>query len=212
MTHSISILSCYISRTLVVAAFLMSVSPVPSHANSEVISVIPFLLDDAGGTDPSTLLNDFTTERMTFFTYSGGGAELSVGLEVVSDTDVVARPNQVGDESVLKVDADITTGWGGLGDQGTWDFTNVASFDFWMRGTNSGGDFAVELQSGGSNANSIRATVVDDFSGWRLVQVPLSSFSAQNGVYVPSDTTAWIFVLDGFNSLLYFDDVGFTPN
>lgn len=121
-----------------------------------------------------------------FYAYGGGGGGAGYGVEVIPDTDPLARPGQVGDNNVLSVGADVPGGaYAGFGQNFT-TLTDLSAFDglqLWMYGTNSGAVLQSELLDGKNPAASTASAerwdteIVDSWTGWRLVQLPWAAYT-----------------------------------
>jgi hypothetical protein len=59
-----------------------------------------------------------------WFVFNGGGATVTASTQTVADTDPLARPGQVGDNTILESTFDVTSGFGGFGD--SFEATAVA--------------------------------------------------------------------------------------
>src|SRR5262245_28683202 len=79
-----------------------------------------------------------------FFVFNGGGSAVMTSTTVVNDTDALARPGQVGPNTVLSVQFTVND-FGGLGvdfaasgSTGPQDWRGTDGFAFWFHGANSG--------------------------------------------------------------------------
>ncbi|MFJ4036511.1 carbohydrate binding domain-containing protein [Microbacterium sp. NPDC090007] len=165
--------------------------------------------DDAadGGTAPQgRVIEDFESDlrlgdpaavpALGWFTAQGAGNAPSFG-RIADD----ARPSAADGNEVLGVGFD-TTSWAVLVDVFTTDGQTFApqdwsaftGFGFWMRGTNSGAPLFVDLldnrnpDSTVDDAERFSTRFVDDFTGWRFIELPFADFTRKNiGNGAPDD-------------------------
>ena len=166
-------------------------------------------LDDVAVLDENVLVDFEGGLPARVFVYSHNVVDVTASAPIVSDTSLFTLPGQVGNNQFLDINSDLQTAeWGGAG-QGDldWDLSNTEVIGFWMYGTNTAQPFEFRLESGGSNANAIGVSLVDDFSGWKQVVLPLNIFSAIAGSFDSSDVTAWLFVMDEFEGNLRIDNI-----
>ncbi|MGJ0223639.1 carbohydrate binding domain-containing protein, partial [Streptococcus pyogenes] len=107
------------------------------------------------------------------------------GVVTVAPGDPLARPGQTATTNVLSVGADVGPGgFGGFGQNlaAAEDWSDFDGLQFWMHGTGSGAVLQSELLDG-SRAGSTSAdgerfdtTFTDDWTGWRLVQLPFAAY------------------------------------
>ncbi|MGZ0711330.1 carbohydrate binding domain-containing protein (plasmid) [Coraliomargarita sp. W4R53] len=112
-----------------------------------------------------------------------------------------SRPGAADDNDVLEVGLN-TASWAVLVDNFTedgssWDAQDWSEFrgvGFWMQGTNSGAPMFVDIldnRTPGStvdDAERFSARFVDDWSGWRFVELPFADFTRKNiGNGAPDD-------------------------
>jgi beta-glucanase (GH16 family) len=74
-------------------------------------------------------------------------------------------------------------GYGGI----TFDYTNTPedwseyqTFSFWFQGSNSGAEMRIEMKADGANggsSNRFDYPFTDDFTGWKLINLPWSAFA-----------------------------------
>jgi beta-glucanase (GH16 family) len=159
----------------------------------------------------------------TWFVFSGGGATVSADVQVVGDTDPLARPGQTGDNAVLASTFDATSGFAGFGDGlGGDDWSSYTGVSFWFYGSNTGQSLQFEIQDNRSDPSTDTAErfdydFLDDFSGWQKVVIPFSDFTRATDYQPPgapddgltlTEMWGWAVVLDGAAGTLYMDDVG----
>src|SRR5262245_44390542 len=114
-----------------------------THAGALVILMLGALAAPAAAAPP-TVADFETAVPAGFFVYNGGASSVSPTRQTVPDSDVLARPGQVGSNGLLT--ATFTIGdFGGLGvdfaatgSTGPQDWSGADGFAFWFRGTGSG--------------------------------------------------------------------------
>ncbi|HEX3053680.1 MAG TPA: glycoside hydrolase family 3 N-terminal domain-containing protein [Aggregatilineaceae bacterium] len=102
--------------------------------------------------------------------------------------DDLALPDQVGDNTILKVSYDIAS-YGGFShvftDGTSWltqDWSGYTDLTFWLYGANSGTQIQVEIfdnRAPDSTADSAERwfyRITDDFTGWQFFSIPLVDF------------------------------------
>ena len=162
--------------------------------NLELVNLIPFA-DFEGGV-PSG-----------WFVYGdwGAGTVIDTATPTIADTDSLALPGQVGNNDILSVTANAPT-WAGFGAaiSPVHDWNDMQGVSFWFYGENSGTTHEFEIQTVAGDDR--RATFVDDFSGWRQIVLPFTTFGA-GGAYDVSQVDNWVFVLDGTAGSFHMDDI-----
>jgi beta-glucanase (GH16 family) len=190
---------------LVIGALLI----VPAAARTEV------LVDFEGGLPGG------------WFDFAGGGASVTTSALVVADTDPLARPGQVGDNTLLEATFDATVGFAGFGQDfsattGPQDWINFTGVSFWMYGFNSGNTVQFEILDNRSDpttdtAERFDTLFTDDFTGWQQVIIPFSDFTRATDFQPPgapddgltlTEMWGWAVPLDGSAGTLILDDVG----
>ena len=109
-------------------------------------------------------------------------------LETIAADGDLALPDQDDGNTVLSISYDIAS-YGGfthvLTDGESWipqDWTSHSAFDFWLYGTNSGGEIRVEIfdnrapGSTGDTAERWHYRLTDDFTGWQFFSIPFVDF------------------------------------
>ena len=137
-----------------------------------------------------------------WFQYGDGGTTVNISVPTVPAGDPLALPGQVGDNDILAVTANVPS-WAGYGAGFTpaQNWSDMQGVSFWFYGENSGEVHEFEIQT--ANAGNRRATFVDNFTGWRLIVLPFTTFG--NTPYDVSQVTNWVMVLDGMNGAFYQD-------
>ncbi|MCA9989611.1 MAG: family 16 glycosylhydrolase [Anaerolineales bacterium] len=176
----------------------------------------------------ATLLIDFEGGLPAdWFDFAGGGASVNTAALLVADTDPLARPGQVGDNTLLQATFSASTGFAGFGQDfslsaGSQDWINNTGVSFWMYGTNSGNTYQFEIFDNRSDPNTDTAErfdtlFSDDFTGWQLVTIPFSAFTRAVDYQPPgapddgltlTEMWGWAVPLDGNDGSLVMDDVG----
>ncbi len=142
-------------------------------------------------------------------------------METVADSGVLARPGQVGDNNILSVGFNVPSGFGGFGENfgaTSQDWSAFDGFSFWFHGTGSGAAFQAEIFDDGANADAAErydVDFVDDVAGWRLIEIPFSSFTAAtdfnpnpgNGVLDLTTVWGYVFPINSGNDVVKFDDI-----
>lgn len=196
--------------SLLLVALLVGTQSLPVTASSTQIST-----DFEGG------------EPAGWFVYSGGGATAVTTFPTAADTDPLARPGQVGDNTFVEGAFDATAGYAGFGldfaaGGGVQDWSGYTAVSFYLYGANSGQSFQFEIMDNRSDPNSDTAErfdtiFVDDFSGWQKITIPFSAFSRATDYQpggAPDDgltlTEMWglAIILDGSTGTLRLDDIG----
>jgi beta-glucanase (GH16 family) len=162
-----------------------------------------------------------------WFEFSGGGATVATSTPTVGDTDPLARPGQVGDNTFLLATFDATTGFAGFGQDftattGPQNWINYAGVSFWMYGTGSGNTYQFEIFDNSSDgtvntAERFDTLFTDDFTGWQQVDIPFADFTRAVDFQPPgapddgltlTEMWGWAVPLDGNAGTLYMDDIG----
>ena len=165
-----------------------------------------------------------------FYVFNGGASSVTTSTVVVSDVDPLARPGQVGPNTVLTTQ--FTVGdFGGLGvdfaaagSTGPQDWSGTDGFAFWFHGSNSGLLYQAEILDNRSNPSADTAErfdydFADNFVGWRHIRIPFSSFEratdfqpagAPNDGLTLTEMWGWAVVLPASPTPRTFsiDDVG----
>lgn len=192
---------------------------VHTSAAADLPTVDDFEAPLPSGTDPDGLALGFTTFQDTL------GSTVSIG------TTTPPSPVPDGDAgSALKMDVDVVSYAGFVHTfenpaVDTWvsqDWSAFAGLQFWLYGNDSGTSLFVDVldnRNPGStkdDAERWTATVVDDFSGWKLVQIPFEDLSRKEiGNGAPNDdlglTEVWGWALGSISTreaqTYYIDDV-----
>ncbi|MGC9357253.1 MAG: carbohydrate binding domain-containing protein, partial [Anaerolineae bacterium] len=164
-----------------------------------------------------------------FVTWSDGSA-VAITTTTVADSDPLAMEGQVGDNVVVKFDADIS-GWGGfshlfMNDAGdTWvsqDWSDYTGIGFWLYGEGDGTGLFFEFKDNraGSTTNDDAEIwtypFTDDVAGWRYVEIPFGEFTrkeigngAPNDGMTLTEVHGWAFgsLGTGGAQTLYLDNV-----
>lgn len=196
-----------------------------------ILMLLAFLLANIGGLPAAAastqLLTDFEDgEPGDWFVYAGGGAAATTTFPTVAETDPLARPDQVGDNTFVEATFDVTAGFAGFGRDfassgGSQDWSSFTAISFWHYGTNSGQSFQFEIfdnrsDPGSDTAERFDAIFVDDFSGWQQVTIPFADFTRATDYQpggAPDDgltlTEMWglAIILDGATGTLAIDDI-----
>ena len=122
-----------------------------------------------------------------FFVFNGGASSVTTATAVVNEGDPLARPGQVGPNTVLTTQ--FTVGdFGGFGvdfaaagSTGPQDWSGTDGFGFWFHGANSGLLYQAEILDNRSNPSADTAErfdydFADDFVGWRYIRIPFAAF------------------------------------
>ncbi len=138
-----------------------------------------------------------------WFQYGDGGTALNVAVPTIPESDPLALPGQVGPNNVLSITANVPT-WAGFGAgiSPAQDWSDMQGISFWFYGENSGTTHEFEIQT--VPGDDRRAEFVDDFTGWRLITLPFTTFGT-GGAYDVSQVDNWVFVLDGTNGSFLLD-------
>ncbi len=132
-----------------------------------------------------------------WFQYGDGGTTVNVSVPTIPDTDPLALPGQVGDNNILAVTANVPTWAGyGAGFNPPQNWSDMQGVSFWFYGENSGELHEFEIQT--ANAGNRRATFLENFTGWRMVVLPFTTFG-DNTPFDVSQVTNWVMVLDGMS-------------
>ena len=148
------------------------------------MAAFPILADFEGGVPAN------------WFAYAANGAQiLNTAVITVPDTDPLALPGQVGSNSILSVTANISE-WAGFGAalKPVQDWSDYDAVSFWFYGENISTTHEFEIQT--VAAGDRRVSFVDNFTGWRQLVFPFSTFGA-GGAYDVSQVDNWVFVMDG---------------
>src|SRR5262245_438612 len=163
-----------------------------------------------------------------FFVFTGAASSVSTAVQVVAQGTPLARPGQVGDNSVLAVN--FTVGdFGGFGvdfsaagSTGPQDWSGTDGFAFWFHGSASGLVYQAEIFDNRSDpatdtAERFDFNFADDTSGWRYVRIPFSAFrratdfqppGAPNDGLTLTEMWGWALVLPVGTGAPAVDDVG----
>jgi beta-glucanase (GH16 family) len=174
--------------------------------NVAVVELLPFA-DFTGGAPAG------------WFQYNGPGSAVSPGFATISDTHPYALPGQIGDNGILSGTYNVTD-WGGFGAlfASTLDWSALDGVSLWVYGQNNGATYTVEIQDGTPGnpvVERFQATILDDFSGWRLVALPFSTFF-RGGFQEPGapddgfnliEIHAWAFPLPAANAAVVLDEL-----
>lgn len=120
--------------------------------------------------------------------YDNSGSATTINL-TLGDSELPVRPAQSSNKAAA-VDFNIVTsgswdggpGYGGLshGFAEAQDWSSYDGFSFWFYGGNTGLSFQSEIFDNGANAGTAERfdyTFVDNFTGWRLFEIPFSAYS-----------------------------------
>ena len=174
------------------------------------------------------IITDFESgEPVDWFAFSGGGATTATIFPTVPDSDPLARPGQVGDNTFVEATFDATTGFAGFGQDfansgGSQDWSSFTAVSFYLYGANTGQPFQFEIFDNRSDPASDTAErfdtiLVDDFTGWQQVTIPFADFTRATDFQpggAPDDgltlTEMWgmAVILDGAVGTLLIDDIG----
>jgi beta-glucanase (GH16 family) len=169
-----------------------------------------------------------------FYVFNGGGSSVATSTVLVNAGDVLARPGQAGANTVLQAQFRIGDfgGFGadfaGAGSTGPQDWSGTDGFSFWFLGSGSGLVYQAEILDNRSNPGADTAErfdydFADDFTGWRLVDIPFAAFEratdfqpagAPNDGLTLTEMWGWAVVLPGtpVSRTLAIDDVGATDH
>ena len=137
---------------------------------------------------PSTSVDTFesyaagTTPPSPWFNYDNAGG----GISIIEEDGDRARTGQSGQNKIFAwgFDAISAPGYGGVGRNfdTPLDWSGNTGLQFWMWGSGEGGELQVEIgEDKTSDVERYRSTAfVDDWTGWKLVKLPFSSFSASS--------------------------------
>jgi beta-glucanase (GH16 family) len=207
-----------IAVLLALVATLVTVAPPVPPADASTPAGTAGVLADYDGEVPEG-----------HFVYAGGGSSVTPEVVAIGAEEAAARPAQVGDNGVLRVDHTIGD-FGGFGQEftevGPQDWSATDGFRFWFHGEGEGRTYTVELSGARSDPSTdtstrYNTTFIDDTEGWRLIELPWSAF-ALSTVYQPGgapldpeltvdEIWAWGFVLPGGSGSFLVDDVGVLP-
>ncbi|MBX9243401.1 family 16 glycosylhydrolase [Actinotalea ferrariae] len=157
----------------------------------------------------------------TFYSYGGAGGGAGFGVVTVQPGDPLARPDQEGANNVLSVGIDVPTGYAGFGENlaALGDWSAFDGLQFWMQGTNSGAVLQSELLEeapGGGEGERFDVTFTDNWTGWRLVQLPFAGYAPaadhnpapENGVLDLEKVRGYIFPVVSGTTTFAMDDIG----
>jgi beta-glucosidase len=159
-----------------------------------------------------------------FFSYNGGASGVTATPQVVPPGDPLALPGQAQDNGLLSVSFSISD-FGGLGQDfapNPQDWSDLDGFRFWFYGSNSGLSYQVEIMDnrsdpGADTAERFDVDFVDDFSGWRLIEIPFSDFTRASDWQPPgapddgltlTEMWGYAFVLPLGSASFHVDDIG----
>lgn len=186
-------------------------------------AVLPLVLATPASAATVATVADFdggTTAPAGFYPYGSVG----YGVVTVAPGDPLARPGQTATTNVLSVGADVGPGgFGGFGQNlpAAEDWSDFDGLQFWMHGTGSGAVLQSELldgsRPGSTSADGERfdTTFTDDWTGWRLVQLPFAGYqpatdyqpNPDNGVLDTDAILGWIVPVVSGSATWAFDDV-----
>ena len=141
---------------------------------------------------PSTSVETFesydasTSPPSPWFNYDNAGG----GISVIEQDGERARTGQSGQNKIFAwgFDAISAPGYGGVGKNfdTPLDWSGNTGVQFWMWGSGEGGELQVEIgEDKTSDVERYRsAALIDNWTGWKLVKLPFSSFSP--GSYNPN--------------------------
>ncbi len=175
----------------------------------------------------SQILIDFEGGQPAgWFNYAGGGASVGTTFPTAADSDPLARPGQVGNNTFVEATFNATSGFAGFGQDfaltgGAQDWSRYSAVSFYLYGTNSGQSVQVEILDNRSDpttdtAERFDTVVTDNFSGWQKITIPFDNFTRATDFQpggAPDDgltlTEMWgvVIVLDGASGLLRLDDI-----
>ncbi len=165
-----------------------------------------------------------------FFVFNGGASSVTTVTVVVNQGEPLARPGQVGPNTVLTTQ--FTVGdFGGFGvdfaaagSTGPQDWSGTDGFGFWFYGASSGLLYQAEILDNRSNPSADTAErfdydFVDDFVGWRYIRIPFAAFERATDFQPPgapddgltlTEMWGWAVVLPATSVSRAFsiDDVG----
>lgn len=132
-----------------------------------------------------------------------GNVSIDLATTVIADSEPDALPGQVGNNEVLSGTVSVPT-WGGFGAglNPLQDWSDYDAVSFWFYGADSGTIHEFEIQT--ASGDDRRATFVDNFSGWRQIILPFTTFGA-GGAYDVTQVDNWVFILDGASGSLKLD-------
>ena len=183
-------LGIFLTLQLITLFTTQTVQPVRAQQGN----AFPVLADFEGAFPPN------------WFVYGDwGNITLNLELATLPDTDPAALPGQVGDNGVLSATVSVPT-WAGFGAGlvPAQDWSGYDAVSFWFYGEDSGTTHEFEIQT--VPGDDRRATFVDDFTGWRLITLPFTTFGVTP--YDVSQVDNWVFVLDGTIGSFKLDNVG----
>ncbi len=170
--------------TLLLLLLAITVTIAQDDAASEIIADFEveelFLGKDANNAD------------IGFVEWGDVAGNAALSLVTIAEGDELALPGQSGDNTVLRVDYEISSfgGFSYLFNDGeawtTQDWSTFANFDFWYYGNESGRAIQVELfdnRAAGSTSDSAERFFYrfdDDFDGWQFIRIPLSEFERRS--------------------------------
>ena len=166
-----------------------------------------FLLDDIALVNLTEFASFDEGVPEGWFVYGDwGNITVEFDTPVLSDTDPMAVPGQVGANGVLSGTVDVPT-WAGFGAAflSVQDWSDMEGVSFWFYGEDSGTVHEIEIQTVAGDDR--RATFVDDVAGWKYVALPFVTFGA-GGAYDVSQVDNWVFVLDGTVGSFKLDAMG----
>ncbi len=133
---------------------------------------------------------DANNNSIGFVTW--GSEAPSISTPAVPDSDALALPCQIGNNHLLRVDYAIT-GWGGgfshafenaaVSAWKSQDWSTYEGLSLWVYGANTGDNFRLDLFDNrapgatGDSAERFFYTIPDNFTGWKNVRIPFSSFA-----------------------------------
>jgi beta-glucanase (GH16 family) len=122
-----------------------------------------------------------------FYVFNGSASSVATTTPVVGEGQPLARPGQVGDNTVLTAQFTVAD-FGGFGvdfaapgSTGPQDWIGTDGFAFWFHGSNSGLVYQAEILDNRSNPSADTAErfdydFTDNFTGWRLIRISFSAF------------------------------------
>ena len=159
------------------------------------------------------------------------GTTVALSNPLVSDTDPLAVPGQIGDNSLLQVDLNVIS-WGGLthafenAAMDTWvtqDWSAYEGISFWLYGSNSGTGLFFEIKENRNPGSTVDDAeiwtypFVDNFDGWQHFTIPFDALTRKEiGNGAPNDgltleeVHGWAFgtLATGGPAIYYLDDFG----
>ncbi len=175
----------------------------------------------------TTILVDFESGLPGgWFVFSGAGASVAADTLIVADNDALARPGQLGDNTVLESNFNVGSGFAGFGQDfnattSPQDWSDAAGVSFWFYGTNSANAYQFEIFDNRSDpavdtSERFDVVFIDDFVGWQQLVIPFTDFTraidfqpggAPNDGLTLTEIYGWAVVLDGNVGTLHIDEL-----